>query len=573
MELKITNYMSWWNKDDRYSKQILIGDIEKIRSFYMNSGYLDFKIESSTVSISKSKKDVFIAITVDEGKKYSFGNSRITGNIPEQINVDDLKDKVKLENGKTFNRSLVNESTQDISKLLGNYGYAFANVNALPNVNKEKLIVDFNINVDPGKMIYVRRVNIIGNSSTKDEVIRRELRQYESSWFSQEKIDISKQRITRTQFFESVNIETPTVPGTSDQVDLNIILKETNTGKFSIGAGVSSSEGVVGSLSVTQGNFLGTGNRVSTEISTGGINKVWSLSFLDPYWTTDGISRGFSVNYRDLDTKDLNTGDYATKSYGAGVNFGIPLDEFRRLTFGAEIDFTELDLKSNSPQGYKNYCADISGAGSLTCDSDSILFFTAWSDNTLNSPFIPTSGHKYTVNIDVTTPGLDLEYYKLQAKFEKYFPLSDSVSTKIKIGAGFADSYGDNAYPFFKNFRVGGKNSVRGFKEGAIGKKTYDANYGKNVTYGGKKMLMVGAETFFPVPFMKKSESFRLGIFAEGGAPFEDSINTSDMRYSVGLSALWVSSFGPLSVSLGFPVNDDANDQLEKFQFGMGSSF
>jgi outer membrane protein insertion porin family len=497
----------------------------------------------------------------------------ISGALPEKINIDDIKKNILVSEGQVFNRKLINTSSKNISNLLGNYGYAFANVNPVPNVDKDNLIVDFNFTIDQGKKIYVRRINIIGNETTKDEVIRRELRQYESSWFSQEKIDLSKQRLNRTQYFEAVNVETPIVPGNPDQVDINVLLKETNTGKFQIGAGVSSSEGIVGSLSLSQSNFLGTGNTISTEVSTGGINKVWSLRFIDPYWTEDGVSRGFNAYYQDYDTKELKTGDYQSKSYGLGIDFGIPLDEFKRFNFGGTFDFTELNLKSDSPQKYKDYCANLSGAGSMSCQADSFLLFTSWSDNNLDNPFFPTTGYKISANFDITTPGLDLEYYKASLKGEKFYPLSSSVTTKIRGAIGYADRYGDEVYPIFKNFKVGGKSSIRGYKEGSVGKKTFDSSSGRWVTYGGRKMFSFGAETYFPVPFVEASESYRMSIFFDGGATFEDSLNGGDIRYSAGLGGLWMSPFGPLSVSIAMPLNDGEHDQQEKFQFGMGSSF
>ena len=573
MKTKTTNLMSWWNKDDRYSKQILSGDLETIRSFYMDKGYLDFNIKSTTVSISKNKKNVYISITLDEGKKYNIGKILLTGKLPDKIDTSEIIGQIKIQSNQIFSRKLVNESSKNISKLLGNYGYAFANVNAVPSIDKENLIVDFNFNIDQGSKIYVRRVNILGNDSSKDEVVRREIRQYESSWFSQDKVDLSVTRLNRTQFFESVNVETPLVQGTSDQVDLNVIVKETNTGKFQIGAGLSSSDGVVGNFSLSQSNFLGTGLRVNTELSFGGINKVWSLGVVDPYWTDDGVSRGFGVFYRDYDTKDLNIGDYQTNNYGATLDFGIPLDEFKDFKIGSTIDFSEINLGSKSPQKYLNYCAELDGAGSLSCDANSILFYAQWNDNTIDNPFFPTKGHKLSVAADITTPGLDLEYYKIYLKGEKYFPLSSSVTTKVKGLLGYADSYGDEPFPFFKNFRLGGKSSLRGFKESSVGQNTLDERTGTYVTYGGKKMLSFSVESYFPIPFIDKADNYRVSAFVDGGGVFEGSVTSNDVRYSAGLGALWLSPFGPLSVSFAVPLNEKDNDQTEKFQFGMGSSF
>ena len=573
METKVTNYLSWWNKDDRYSKQVLSGDLEKIRSFYMDKGYLDFSIESSIVSISKSKKNVFISITINEGKKYNIGKIFITGNLPDKLTMQDVEKELLVSPGQIFNRNLVNNSAKNISKLLGNYGYAFANVNAIPTTDKENLSVSFNFNIDHGKKIYVRRINIIGNESSKDEVIRREMRQYESSWFSQEKIDLSKSRLNRTQYFESINIETPVVPGTSDQVDVNILLKETNTGKFQVGAGVSSSDGIVGTVSLSQANFLGTGNTVRTDVSVGGVNKVYNINYIDPYWTEDGVSRGFGIYYRDLDTKKLATGDYKSLNFGGSIDFGIPLDEFKMLKFGSSLDFTEIDLNGDSPQKYLDYCAQLDGAGSTSCEMNSILFYTGWNDNTIDSPFFPTKGHKLSAALDVTAPVLDLEYFKLTLKGEKFFPISNSVVTKVRASVGFADAYGDDPFPFFKNFRVGGKSSVRGYKEGSIGKKIYDSNAQDYITYGGNKMISFGIDSYFPIPFIKQADNYRLSAFVEGGSAFDDSINGGDLRYSAGFGALWLSPFGPLNISLAIPLNEDEHDDIEKFQFGMGSSF
>lgn len=573
LTLRKTNLMSWWEKDDRYSKQVLKGDLEKIRSFYMDKGYMDFKINSSRVSISKNKKNIYIAINIDEGNKYTLGEIKLKGNLPDTLSLVEFENELLIRSGDTFSRSKLNGSSTKITKKLGNYGFAFANVSPVPNVDKIKNIVDFTFYIDQGKKIYVRRVNILGNEKTKDEVIRRELRQLESSWFSQEKIDRSKTRLTRTQYFDSVNIETPSVQGISDQIDLNIKLVERNTGKLSIGAGVSSSEGVVGTLSVSQDNFLGTGNRLATSISTGDINKVYSLSFTDPYWTEDGVSRGFNIYKRDVNTKELGTGTYDTASYGFGLNFGIPLSEYDTLSFGATVDLTELELGTNAPLGYRNYCASVASAGALNCDSDSLLFFTAWQTDSRDNMIFPTDGYKIAINADITAPIFDMQYFKISTSAEKFFPHSENVTTRIKGSLGYADSYGDEIYPFFKNFTTGGSNSIRGFKQGSIGAKVFDSTYGGYVTYGGQKKITFSAETFFPVPGMKKMESFRMSAFVDGGGVFEDSFNGSDMRYSAGLGATWLSPFGPLNISLSTPLNDDTLDRTEKFQFGMGTNF
>ena len=570
--LKTTNIMSWWEKDDRYSKQTLTGDLERLRSFYMNQGFMNFKINSSVVSISKDKKKIFIAVTIDEGDKFSIGKVKLKGDVPEPLALSDLEKDLSISEGDVFNRSKVNESTSKVAKSLGNFGYAFANVSSVPTIDKDKHRVDFTFFIDPGKKIYVRRINIIGNEKSKDEVIRRELRQLESSWFAQDKVDRSKTRLTRTQFFDSVDVETPAVQGVSDQVDLNIKVTERNTGKVSIGAGLSSSEGVVGTLSVSQDNFLGTGNRIATAISTGDINKVYSLSFTDPYWTEDGVSRGFSVYHKETNTKDLGTGTYDTASAGFGMNFGIPLSEYDTLSFGATIDLTELKLQANSPVGYKNYCSSVASAGSLNCDTDSLAFWAGWQTDSRDNMIFPTKGYKVSLNADVTAPVFDMQYYKISASGEQYLPVTEKITTRIKGALGYGASYGDEIFPFFKNYTVGGQSTLRGFKQSSVGEKTLDTN-GQYITYGGEKMVTLSAETFFPVPGMKNTDSFRMSAFVDAGGVFEDSFSASEMRYSMGIGATWLSPFGPLNVSLAAPLNDDNLDRTETFQFGMGTNF
>ena len=570
--LKTTNIMSWWEKDDRYSKQTLTGDLERLRSFYMNQGFMNFKINSSVVSISKDKKKIFIAVTIDEGDKFSIGKVKLKGDVPQPLALSDLEKDLSISEGDVFNRSKVNESTSKVAKSLGNFGYAFANVSSVPTIDKDKHRVDFTFFIDPGKKIYVRRINIIGNEKSKDGVIRRELRQLESSWFAQDKVDRSKTRLTRTQFFDSVDVETPAVQGVSDQVDLNIKVTERNTGKVSIGAGLSSSEGVVGTLSLSQDNFLGTGNRIATAISTGDINKVYSLSFTDPYWTEDGVSRGFSVYHKETNTKDLGTGTYDTASAGFGMNFGIPLSEYDTLSFGATIDLTELKLQADSPVGYKNYCSSVASAGSLNCDTDSLAFWAGWQTDSRDNMIFPTKGYKVSLNADVTAPVFDMQYYKISASGEQYFPVTEKITTRIKGALGYGASYGDEIFPFFKNYTVGGQSTLRGFKQSSVGEKTLDTN-GQYITYGGEKMVTLSAETFFPVPGMKNTDSFRMSAFVDAGGVFEDSFSASEMRYSMGIGATWLSPFGPLNVSLAAPLNDDNLDQTETFQFGMGTNF
>ncbi|MDC0422709.1 outer membrane protein assembly factor BamA [Methylophilaceae bacterium] len=581
LTLKTTNFLSWYNKDDRYSKVELSGDLENLKTFYMDRGYLDFKINSTTVSISKNKKNIYIEINIDEGDKYTIGSIKVSGKIPEELessdkeslSLKDLKDQVLVKEGDIFNRKLINQSSAAMTSKLGDYGFAFANINLIPKIDKVKNIVDFNFLLDPGKKIYVRRINIIGNDKTKDKVIRRELRQLESSWFSEANIQRSRERLSRTQFFDAIDIETPSVPGVSDQIDLNVKIAERNTGSISVGAGLSSSEGIVGTLSVAQANFFGTGNNVSTTISTGDVNSVYSLTFTDPYFTDDGITRGISGYKKTVDTKgQVGQAEYQTDSLGGGLTFIVPITEHDVIVVGTQLDLTELTLSGNAPSAYKNYCTS-TGSSTTTCDTSSWLFFTGLEKDTRDDVTFPTTGTKYVINLESTAPVLDVKYYKFAISSEKFFPIGDNLTTRIKGDIGYIDAYGDDVLPFYKRFRVGGQKTIRGFKDGSVGKKVYDTNYKDYITNGGKSTLQLSAETFFPVPGMKRSESIRMSAFFDAGGVFEDSPKISEMRYSVGVAGLWLSPFGPLNISLGLPLNDDEHDKTETFQFGMGTNF
>ena len=583
--LKNTNWLSWYNKDDRYSRQELSGNLESIRSFYMDRGFLDFKINSTTVSISKNKKNIYISINISEGDLYTIGTVKVSGKIPEEVeyegkeevNLKDLRGEIFIEEGAVFNRKLVNKSSQKLTSMLGDYGYAFANVNPVPDIDKINNIVNFNFLLEPGKRIYVRRINIAGNVKTKDKVIRRELRQLESSWFSQADINRSRARLSRTQFFDAINIETPGVAGVSDQVDVNIQVAERNTGSLSVGAGLSSDEGIVGTLTLSQANFMGTGNFISTSVSTGDINNIYSLSYTDPYFTEDGISRGFTVYKKSTNTKGQLNGAaaYATDSIGAGMNFGFPVSEHEDIQFGTLLDITTLDLTGDAPQAYKNYCTSTGGSATTTsCDTSSWLFYSVYTTDTLDDATFPTKGEKYTVLADITAPLLDVKYYNIGFSAQKFFPwVGGKYTSRLSGEVGYTDSYGGDVLPFYKKYRMGGQKSVRGYKEGSIGKKVYDSVYKDYITNGGNTVLKASAETYFPVPGMKKNESLRMSAFFDAGGVFDDISSISEMRYSMGVGGLWLSPFGPLNISLALPLNDGQYDKTESFQFGMGTSF
>ena len=566
--LTTPNWMSWWNKDDQYSKQKLTADLETLKSFYLNQGYLEFAVDSTQVSISPDKQDIYITVNVTEGEKYTISDVKLAGEL--QLPEAELKPLITIEKGDIFNRQKITESSKAIGDRLGNEGYAFSNVNAIPEINKENHTAAFTFFVDPGKRVYVRRINLTGNTRTRDSVLRREMRQLESAWYAGDKINRSKERLNRLGYFDTVDIETPAVPGTNDQVDVNINVAEKSTGSIQFGAGLSSSEGVVLGITVNQPNFLGTGNSVSAQVNSGKVNTTYSLSYTDPYFTPDGISRGFDLYRRDVDTQSLNVATYSSKSYGAGVRFGLPLGEKEFFSVGLTGDFTKISLTANSPKQYIDYCGNSSG-----CTSNSLPLSASWSYDSRDNILYPNKGVNQRVTLEVALPVLDLEYYKLEYKHTWYKELKKDYTLMLNGELGYADSYGSKKYPFFKNFYVGGVNSVRGYDNGAIGPRDIDPATGLDFAIGGTTRIVGNAEIFTPVPFIKNSSQFRLSAFLDAGDVYGNgqTISLGDMRYSAGLGVSWYSPFGPLKLVLARPLNAKVGDRTQTLQFQLGSQF
>lgn len=569
--LTTPNWMSWWNKDDQYSKQKLTADLETLKSFYMNQGYLEFSIDSTQVAISPDKQDIYITVNVTEGEKYTISDAKLAGEL--QLPEEELKPLIKLQKGDTFNRQMVTETSKAISDRLSNEGYAFSNVNAIPEINKEDHTAAFTFFVDPGRRVYVRRINLTGNTRTRDSVLRREMRQLESAWYAGDKIDRSKERLNRLQFFDSVDIETPAVPGSTDQVDININVTEKSTGSVQFGAGLSSSDGVVLGVTVSQANFLGTGNRVNAQVNTSKTNTIYSLSYTDPYFTPDGISRGFDVYRRDVDTDNSvssSIGTYTSSSYGAGVRFGLPLTEKSFLSAGLTADITKIDLQSDSPKQYLDFCGNSSG-----CNANSIQASVGWTYDSRDNTLFPNKGVLQRLTAEVGVPGLDLEYYKLEYKHAWYKDLFKNVTFLLNGELGYADSYGSKEYPFFKRFYAGGVNSVRGYDNGTIGPRDIDPATGDDYSVGGTRRVVGNAELFVPIPLIKDSSQFRLSAFVDAGNVYaeNESLSLGELRYSAGLGVSWFSPFGPLKLVLAKPLNAEDGDQTQTLQFQLGQQF
>jgi outer membrane protein insertion porin family len=571
--LTTPNWMSWWNKDDQYSKQKLTADLEALRSFYMNQGYLEFSIDSTQVSISPDKRDVYITINLTEGEKYNISKTKLAGDmlLPEE----DLRKLINIQDGDIFNRQKVTDASKNINDKLGEEGYAFANVNAVPEINKLEHTVAFTFFIDPGRKVYVRRINVQGNTRTRDSVVRREMRQLESAWYAGDKIKRSKERIQRLNFFDTVELETPSVPGINDQVDMNVTVAEKATGSVQFGAGLSSSDGVVLGFNINQPNFLGTGNRVALQVNTSNYNTIYSLSYTDPYYTPDGISRGFDIYRRDVDTSrrnstTLNVGTYNSQSYGVGVRFGMPMSEMDFISAGLTLDLTEVELSDSSPIQYLRFCENSSG-----CSSNSIVFNAGWTYDSRDNILFPRRGVLQRLSGDISIPGLDLQYYKVSYQHSWYKDLGKDFTLMLNGEAGYADSYGGKNYPFFKNFYAGGVNSVRGFLNSSLGPRDINPSSGSDFAVGGTKRFVGNVELFMPVPFVSQSNQFRLSAFVDGGGVYgkNDSINSEYLRFSTGVGVTWVSPFGPLKLVLAKPLNEKDYDNTQVLQFQFGQQF
>ncbi|MDP3288046.1 MAG: outer membrane protein assembly factor BamA, partial [Methyloversatilis sp.] len=561
------DWLSWYNKNNQYSRQKLSADVETLRSHYLDRGYLEFNVDSTQVSITPDKQDIYITISITEGEKYTVGGVKLSGEllIPEA----ELRGLVKLNAGDDFSRKKLTETTKAISDRLGNDGYAFANVNAVPEPDREKRTVSFNVFVDPGRRVYVRRINVAGNTKTRDEAVRREFRQMEGSWYDGERINRSKSRADRLGYFDGVTVETPAVPGTTDQVDVNLTVKEKPTGNLAFGAGFSSSENLILSTSVSQQNLFGSGKSLSLGLNSGSINKTYSLSFTDPYYTPDGISRGFDVYLRNVDPSRLRIGNYRTSSVGAGMRWGFPIREDDRINFGLAVDQTSIDTFSNSPQRYLNFVNEFGDT------NNSLVGTIGWARDTRDSVIYPTKGSTQRVNVEVSLPPGSLRYYKASYQHQRYFPLFGDFVLMLNGDVGYGDGYNDKPLPFYKNYFAGGIGSVRGFQTSSLGERDRDA--AGNIlfnTVGGNRRIVGNAELLFPLPG-SQDKTLRLGTFIDAGQVWAsgDTLSLGDLRYSAGLSVAWSSPMGPLKFSVAQPLNKEPTDRLQRFQFQLGSTF
>ncbi len=572
----------WWaffSRRDNYSREKLSGDLERLRSHYLDSGFLEFNVDSTQVTLTPDREDLFITINLDEGDRFDVSGIEIAGEFV--IPREELEALVEVDIGGPFSRSQITDSAERITERLTREGYAFANVNPVPEVDEESRQVTITFFVDPGPRVYVRRITITGNENTQDRVYRRELRQMESSWYNGALVERSRIRVQRLPFVQSVNIETQRVPGTDDEVDLEISVTEQQSGSLTVGAGYSQNQGVLLTAGLQQDNFLGTGNRFSIDLSTSQVNQIFRLSVSNPHYTPSGASRGFSVFYRKIDAEEANLSRYSSNRYGFDVTYGIPLSEVDRLQIrpgyeNIEIETIDREGVIGTPEEILDEVDEYGNSANL------YKLETSYIHDTRDSTTFASQGRRHRVGLEVAIPGSDREFYKLTYSGEELFRLSDRFSFGISGGIAYADAFGSGEdLPFYERLFAGGIRSVRGYEDNRLGdlRETRDGRVATRDSnddpYGGRFRTTLSGELYFPMPFAADNDAVRMSTFVDMGNVFNDpgDFDASELRGSAGLAITWFSPVGPLSLSYAEPFNNDPDDDLQRFQFLLGASF
>ena len=572
MQLQTGGWLSWYSKDNLYSKQKLTADLETIRSYYLNRGYLEFVIESTQVSITPDKKDIYLTISIREGNKFTMKNISLAGELLGK--EKEFQSLLTVKSGQTFSSAKLAESTKAISEKLGSYGYAFAVINPQPDIRRDLSEVDITLVVDAGRRVYVRKVEITGNAKTRDLVIRREMRQFESSWFDSEKIRLSKERINRRGYVKDSEITTADVPGSPDQVDVNVKVEEKPTGAISLGAGFSSTEKLILSAGINQENAFGTGTSIGLNFALGKVNQSLAISQYDPYFTENGISRYTDLFYR-LSKPLYYVGDteYQIKSVGTNLKFGVPYTEVDRVFFGSGFEMYEINVTPNTPQPYQDYANawGVSTPPGGRVQTYSIPATVGWARDGRDSALIPSKGSLQRLSGEVGTPLGNLLFYQLNAQFQQYYSFSKGNILSFNGEIGYGEAYGNKPYPITKNYFVGGIGSVRGYAPGSLGPQYYNTTTGAWLPTGGQSKIVTNVEYTFPVPGSGVDKTLRLFGFVDGGNTFQ-AINLN-LRYSYGVGLSWISPLGPLKFSYGIPINTQANDNIQRLQFQVGTAF
>ncbi|MBR9726796.1 outer membrane protein assembly factor BamA [Shewanella intestini] len=626
--LELKDYVAWWDLfgERRYQKQKLQADLETITTHYQNEGYIRFKVTSTQVAMTPDRKGLYITINVDEGEKYKVKEVNLTGDLMGREKL--LKSILPIKEGSTYNGGEVTFAEGMYSKYLGRFGYAYPEVKTFPEIDDDTKEVTLNINIDPGKRVYVRSINFTGNTVTKDEVMRRQLRQMEGAWLNSAQVELSKSNLNRLGYFETVDTETVQVPGSDDLVDVDVKVKEQPSGSFNAGVGFGTESGLSLQFGVQQSNFLGTGNQAGININTNKYSKSMNISYTDPYFTKDGVSLGGSIFWNEFDAQEANLERYKNKSYGFAVNSGFPLNEYNRLNGGIGYRHNTISEISSYEQAVRFYnIYRDSNDPNQDLSFDNFELTAGWSRSNLNRGTFPTSGSSQRLTAKVTVPGSDLQYFKTDFDTSFYFPLTRNHNfvflTRARLG--YANGYGkfndnDQILPFWENYYSGGSSSLRGFKSNSVGPRSFylfrgsepcspdpsgtscsipgdpnriNVNNGNSI--GGNAIATLSAEMIVPTPFLDEAytNSVRTSFFVDAGnvwdsefdydsykflpaeqfAQLEDYSDPARIRASWGMSIQWLSPMGPMVFSLAWPIKEYADDETEIFSFNIGKTF
>ena len=580
-ELKLPDLFSFYSGNDKYSREKLQGDIDKLQSYYQDRGYVNFKVESTQVSVTPDKREVYITINVREGKKYKVRRVDLVGDIGD-VSLPPLKALMLVQPGQEFSRALVTTTEETLQNALGNAGYTFANASGVPEVNDDGT-VDVKFIVETGKRAYVRRLTFHGNTTTQDEVLRREMRQIEGGWASTSQIDLSKVRLERLGYFKEVTVETPKVPGSDDLVDVEFTVEEQPSASISATLGYAQGSGLLLGANYQDNNVFGSGNNLQIGISWSQFQKAVNFNYFDPYFTIDGISRGYNVFYRRSDYRQQNIASFSTDAYGGGVNFAFPIGETERIAFGFAAESTKISAGSFPAREILDYI-DREGDQAYT-----FKLTGSWSSSTLNRGLFATAGVSQQLGLELALPGSTVAYYKLTYSAQMFIPVVDDWTLRLHTDFGYGGGYlGNGELPFYDHFFAGGFGSVRGFKSNTLGPRTTPIIPGFSRSrsgdpFGGNLLLVGGAELLFPLPFVKDRRAVRPAFFYDFGNVFNtkcpkfsahcDDVNFNQLRYSIGVGVTWLSGLGPLTFSISKPLNFNKFDNAEAFQFELGQSF
>ncbi len=560
-DLDTGGWLSWYTKSDRYSRTKLNADIETLRSYYLTRGYIEFNVDSTQVAISPNKRDIGITINITEGERFVVSSVRLQGNYLSKD--DEFKSLVVIRPGEAYNADLVTQTTKAFTDYFGNFGYAFARVEARQDIDRANNRVALVLVGEPSRRAYVRQINVAGNSRTRDEVVRREFRQLEASWYDADKIKLSRDRVDRLGYFKEVGIETREVPGSPDQVDLTVAVVEKPTGNLSLGGNFSSSDGLGLSFGIRQDNAFGSGKSLGVNVNTSKINRTLVVNFVDPYFTADGVSRSFDVYHR-------TSSPYQDQSYyqlitsGGSVRFGVPFTESDTVYFGLGVERTEIVPGSLLPTSYATY------ANQFGFSSIAVPLTVGWARDRRDSALAPSSGVFQRVYGEWGVGG-DARYVRATYQYQQYYPINKQLTGAINAEVGWGATIGDRPYPLFKNFFGGGLGSVRGFEQASLGPR----DPGTEVSLGGTKKFSLNSELLFPFPGAGNDRTLRLYAFFDMGNVYgeNESLSFADLRSSTGFGVSWISPVGPLRLAFSKPVRTFNGDRIQSLQFQIGSSF